>query len=76
MELIKFSQVQVEEASALLKLLADRYKLNVDVTDELVYCNDYYHDSNKPEENSIVLKTINEEEVTDVDLPGYYTSFL
>jgi hypothetical protein len=59
-----------------LKFLADRNKLNVDVTDELVYCTDYYHASYKPEENSIVMKTINEEEVTAVYLPGHFTSFL
>ncbi len=42
MELIKFSHVQGEEASSLLIFLADRYRLNVDVTDELVYFNDYF----------------------------------
>jgi hypothetical protein len=76
MELIKFSHVQGEEASSLLKFLADRYRLNIDVTDELVYCNDFYRACFHPEKNSIVLETINEEEVTDVDLPGHFTTFL
>jgi hypothetical protein len=76
MELIKFSHVQGEEASALLKFLADRFKLNVYVTDELIYCNDFYRASFQPEKKSIILETINEQEVSDVDLPGNYTSFL
>ncbi len=36
----------------------------------------FYQACFQPEQNSIVLETINEQEVTDVDLPGYYTSFL
>jgi hypothetical protein len=69
-ELIKFSHIQGEEVSALLKFLADSYRLKIEVTNELVYCNDFYRACFQPEKKSIVLETINEQEVSDIDLPG------
>jgi hypothetical protein len=74
-ELIKFCCVQGEEASALLEFFAGGNKLNIDATDELICRTEYCVASCRPQENSIVMKTINEEEVTDVYLPEHFTSF-
>jgi hypothetical protein len=76
MELIKFSHVRIEEATSLLRFLAHTYRLKIDVKDPLIYCNDYYKATYWPETDTLIFETIDEEEVHDENLPGYYTSFL
>ena len=75
MELIKFSKVRGEEAPDLLRFLASRYDLKADQSDPLIYCNDFYKATYWPESDTLIFETINEEEVFDIDLPGYYQSF-
>jgi hypothetical protein len=76
MELIKFSKVKGEEAPELLRSLAGMYGLKADPNDPLIYCNDFYKATYWPESDTLIFETINEEEVQDIDLPGYYSSFL
>jgi hypothetical protein len=76
MELIKFSKVKPEEAPELLIFLAGKYVLEADLNDPLIYCNDFYKATYWPESDTLIFETINEEEVQDADLPGYYASFL